>query len=60
MCVVCRLNAMLKKNVMYQSEKPIWYEIYALHPPYDEPRYDRPGSEDEVRELLYEDDLIRA
>ncbi|XP_031618342.1 probable 28S ribosomal protein S23, mitochondrial [Contarinia nasturtii] len=58
--IFARLNAMLKRNVLPQSGKPVWYEIYALHPPYDEPRYDKVGPEDEIREILYEDDLIRA
>lgn len=42
------------------EEKPIWYEIYALHPPHIQPRYDQEAPVQDVRELLYEEDLIRA
>lgn len=53
-------SALLRKNVWPIEEKPIWYEIYALHPPYDEPRYDRmPEKIQQLREILYEEDLVR-
>lgn len=54
------MNALLKRNVLHAEDKPIWYEIYVLHPPHTEPRYDQVGSADEVREILYEEDLIRS
>lgn len=54
------MNSMLKKNVIPLEDKPVWYEIYALHPPYTEPRYDQVGTTEKVREILYEEDLIRA
>lgn len=54
------LNSLLKKNVMSVMDKPVWYEIYALHPPHSEPRYDQKANPHEVRDILYEEDLIRA
>ncbi|XP_055323363.1 28S ribosomal protein S23, mitochondrial [Sitodiplosis mosellana] len=58
--IFARMNSLLKKNVLHPEDKPIWFEIYALHPPYTEPRYDQEGSAEEVREILYEEDLIRS
>lgn len=54
------MNALLRKNVFHPEDKPVWYEIYALHPPHAEPRYDQVGPTEEVREILYEEDLIRS
>lgn len=51
---------MLRKNVLSAEDKPIWYEIYALHPPLTEPRYDQVAPEGEIREIFYEEDIIRA
>lgn len=54
------MNALIKKNVRAVEDKPIWYEIYALHPPHNEPRYDQETPKEMVREILYEEDMIRA
>lgn len=54
------MNSLLKKNVLPMDEKPVWYEIYALHPPHRPPRYDQMPETKEVREILYEEDLVRA
>lgn len=53
-------SGLLKRDVFKSEDKPIWYEIYALHPPFEEPRYDRPAPEIEVREIFYPEDNIRA
>lgn len=58
--MIFSMNSLLRKNVLYAEDKPIWYEIYALHPPKTEPRYDQIGSTDEIKEILYEEDLIRS
>lgn len=54
------MNAMLRKNVLSPEDKPIWFEIYALHPPHTEPRYDQEAPDKEIRDILYEEDIIRA
>lgn len=52
---------MVRKKVISPDEKPIWYEIYALHPPFDEARYDQDASDERpVRQIFYEEDVIRA
>lgn len=58
--MVFSMNSLLRKNVLYAEDKPVWYEIYALHPPHTEPRYDQDGLNVEIREILYEEDLIRS
>lgn len=55
-----RVNSMLKKSVLSAEDKPIWYEIYALHPPHNEPRYDQDAPAEQIREILYQEDVVRA
>lgn len=59
-CLFFSTTALLRRNVLPADEKPIWYDIYALHPPHDEPRFDRMPKNIELREILYEEDVIRA
>lgn len=54
------MNSLLRKRVLHVDDKPIWFDVYALHPPYNEPRYDQKAPEGDVREIFYEEDLIRA
>lgn len=53
-------NGMLQKNVLSVEEKPVWFDVYALHPPFEEPRYDRIPENVVVRDIFYEEDIIRA
>lgn len=43
-------------------DRPIWYDIYASHPPFDEPIWDRkmPNHDKAIRKIFYEEDLTRA
>lgn len=51
---------MLQTGVMKVEDKPIWYDVYAMHPPIEVPRYDRPAPDIELRDIFYEEDIIRA
>lgn len=51
---------MLSKNVFSVEEKPIWFDIYALHPPFEEPRYDRVPENVVIRDIFYNEDIVRA
>lgn len=45
---------------MKVEDKPIWYDVYAAFPPQLEPRYDRPAPNINVKQIFYEEDVIRA
>lgn len=45
---------------MKLDDKPIWYDVYAVHPPDREPRFDREPPQTEVRDIFYEEDAVRA
>lgn len=53
-------NGLLSKNVFSVEEKPIWFDIYALHPPFEEPRYDRLPENVVIRDIFYKEDIVRA
>lgn len=45
---------------MKESDKPVWYDVFAAFPPRVEPKYDRPVMEREPINILYRDDKLRA
>lgn len=45
---------------MKWEDRPLWYDLYNVFPPKDEPRYDRPAPETPVPAIFYEEDKIRA
>lgn len=51
---------MVRKKVLTPEDKPIWYEVYALHPPFDEARYDQDVTQQPIQQIFYEEDVIRA
>lgn len=51
---------MLSKNVLSAEERPIWFDVYALHPPFEEPRYDRVPENVVIRDIFYKEDIVRA
>lgn len=55
-----RVNGLLQTGVMKAEDKPIWYDVYAMHPPIDIPKFDRPAPNIEIRDIFYEEDIIRA
>lgn len=58
---VFSMNAMLRKKVLSPDDKPIWYEVYALHQPFNEARYDQEATDEQpIRQIFYEEDIIRA
>merc|ERR1712137_749209 len=45
---------------MKEADKPLWYEVYEAFPPREEPHYGRVTPATPIRNILYEEDLIRA
>lgn len=57
---VFRATGLLRTGVYKREDKPIWYDIYAMHPPFEQPRFDREPPAGELRDIFYEEDAIRA
>ncbi|KAL3856535.1 hypothetical protein ACJMK2_011281 [Sinanodonta woodiana] len=55
-----RMQGLLKSGAISQSEKPVWYDVYAAFPPKLAPVYDRPLPNQTVQQILYPEDLLRA
>ncbi|XP_030041874.1 small ribosomal subunit protein mS23 [Microcaecilia unicolor] len=63
--IFTRVRDLMRAGVIKQSEKPIWYDVYAAFPPKTEPLYQEPPKrfynlKDNVPPILYEEDVIRA
>uniref|UniRef100_A0A4W4F0B7 Small ribosomal subunit protein mS23 n=1 Tax=Electrophorus electricus TaxID=8005 RepID=A0A4W4F0B7_ELEEL len=61
-----RVRDLMRSGVLQQTEKPVWFDVYAAFPPLREPVYVRPvrivrmDAKDTVPEILYKEDEIRA
>jgi small subunit ribosomal protein S23 len=58
--IFTRIQGLLRSGALKYEEKPLWYEIYKRFPPRTTPIYHREVPKDEVKTLLYSEDLIRA
>ncbi|XP_068124567.1 small ribosomal subunit protein mS23 [Hyperolius riggenbachi] len=63
--VFSRTRDLIRAGVIKQNEIPIWYDVYAAFPPKREPTYvspprRRPKPVENVPEILYQEDVIRA
>ncbi|XP_033337844.2 mitochondrial ribosomal protein S23 [Megalopta genalis] len=58
--VFSRMTALVKGGAITESNIPIWYNIYKAFPPKYEPLYSRPASKKPIRDIFYEEDILRA
>ncbi|CAD7090638.1 unnamed protein product [Hermetia illucens] len=58
--IFTRVTGLLRSGAMKPEDKPIWYDVYAAFPPKLEPRYDRPAPSIPLRQIFYEEDIVRA
>uniref|UniRef100_A0A182QUL5 Small ribosomal subunit protein mS23 n=1 Tax=Anopheles farauti TaxID=69004 RepID=A0A182QUL5_9DIPT len=58
--IITRTQGLLKSGAMKFDERPLWYDIVSAFPPVEEPRYDRPAPNVRVRQIFYQEDLVRA
>ncbi|EDW11915.1 probable 28S ribosomal protein S23, mitochondrial [Drosophila mojavensis] len=58
--IFTRVQGLLRGGAMKAEDKPIWYDVYAAFPPKLEPRFDRPASNEPVRNIFYAEDVVRA
>jgi len=55
-----RIHGLLRTGAVHESERPVWYDIYAAFPPKIEPKYDRYVTDRAPVNILYHEDTIRA
>uniref|UniRef100_U5EFL6 Small ribosomal subunit protein mS23 n=1 Tax=Corethrella appendiculata TaxID=1370023 RepID=U5EFL6_9DIPT len=58
--IYSRITGLMKCNAMKYAERPLWYDIYEAFPPAIEARYDRPKPNIQLKNIFYEEDIIRA
>lgn len=62
--LIFRVRDLLHSGVITQSEKPIWYDVYAAFPPKREPLHVKPTAfaktVQPVPEIFYPEDEVRA
>jgi len=60
--IFVRITNLIRSGKMQWRERPIWYDAYVSHPPYDDPVWNiqMPKHETEVRKIFYAEDLARA
>lgn len=58
--IYTRISALLDGKAINKVDKPLWHVIYEAFPPKYEPRYDRVAPKVNIRNIYYEEDIIRA
>lgn len=67
--IYSRINDMIKSGALDYDKRPLWFDVYAAHPPIREPVYiadtkpDEYGlteTKDDVRKIFYPEDKVRA
>ncbi|XP_034173709.2 mitochondrial ribosomal protein S23 [Osmia lignaria lignaria] len=58
--IFSRVTALWKSKAITEESLPLWYNIYKTFPPKYEPRFDRPAPQKSVRNIFYEEDIVRA
>ncbi|ESO97332.1 hypothetical protein LOTGIDRAFT_231528 [Lottia gigantea] len=54
-----RVNGLLRSGALDPAERPIWFDVYHRFPPKVQPEYERPIPSQELRQIVYPEDLIR-
>ncbi|XP_029035199.1 probable 28S ribosomal protein S23, mitochondrial isoform X1 [Osmia bicornis bicornis] len=58
--IFSRVTALWKSKAIKEENLPLWYNIYKTFPPKYEPRFDRPAPQKSIRNIFYEEDIVRA
>uniref|UniRef100_A0A7E4UW86 Small ribosomal subunit protein mS23 n=1 Tax=Panagrellus redivivus TaxID=6233 RepID=A0A7E4UW86_PANRE len=60
--IFSRITGLIRSGQLKWEDRPLWYDVYAAVPPYEEPVWDlkMPKSDQPVRSILYKEDAIRA
>ncbi|TGZ63896.1 hypothetical protein CRM22_006645 [Opisthorchis felineus] len=55
-----RVDGLLRNGAIPYEERPLWYDVYKAFPPRVEPMFNRPLPTNEVRQILYHEDVDRV
>uniref|UniRef100_A0A0K0EHI2 Small ribosomal subunit protein mS23 n=1 Tax=Strongyloides stercoralis TaxID=6248 RepID=A0A0K0EHI2_STRER len=57
-----RITGLIRSGQIKWKDRPIWYDVYASHPPYHEPIWNAkmPKHGEPVRPIFYPEDIERA
>uniref|UniRef100_A0A0K0G3Y9 Small ribosomal subunit protein mS23 n=1 Tax=Strongyloides venezuelensis TaxID=75913 RepID=A0A0K0G3Y9_STRVS len=57
-----RITGLIRGGQLKWEDRPMWYDVYAAHPPHHEPIWDAkmPKHGEPVRKILYPEDVERA
>ncbi|XP_015435533.1 PREDICTED: probable 28S ribosomal protein S23, mitochondrial [Dufourea novaeangliae] len=58
--IFSRLSSIILGGGMQEHNIPIWYNVYKAFPPKYEPRFNRPASQKPLRNIFYDEDVVRA
>uniref|UniRef100_A0A914VZ57 Small ribosomal subunit protein mS23 n=1 Tax=Plectus sambesii TaxID=2011161 RepID=A0A914VZ57_9BILA len=60
--IFARVTGLIRSGVIKWEDRPLWYDVYAAHPPHREPVWDykAPKHDQPVRQIFYKEDTIRA
>uniref|UniRef100_A0A914QVC9 Small ribosomal subunit protein mS23 n=1 Tax=Panagrolaimus davidi TaxID=227884 RepID=A0A914QVC9_9BILA len=60
--IFSRITGLIRSGQMKWENRPLWYDVYAAVPPFEEPIWDlkMPKADEPVRSIMYKEDLTRA
>uniref|UniRef100_A0AC35GBZ9 Ribosomal protein S23 mitochondrial conserved domain-containing protein n=1 Tax=Panagrolaimus sp. PS1159 TaxID=55785 RepID=A0AC35GBZ9_9BILA len=60
--IFSRITGLIRSGQMKWENRPLWYDVYAAVPPFEEPVWDikMPKADEPVRSIMYKEDLARA
>uniref|UniRef100_A0AC34R646 Ribosomal protein S23 mitochondrial conserved domain-containing protein n=1 Tax=Panagrolaimus sp. JU765 TaxID=591449 RepID=A0AC34R646_9BILA len=60
--IFARVSGLIRSGQLKWEDRPLWYDIYAAHPPFEDPNWDlkMPKADEPVRKLFYKEDVLRA
>uniref|UniRef100_A0AC34FKL3 Ribosomal protein S23 mitochondrial conserved domain-containing protein n=1 Tax=Panagrolaimus sp. ES5 TaxID=591445 RepID=A0AC34FKL3_9BILA len=60
--IFSRITGLIRSGQMKWEDRPLWYDVYAAVPPFEEPVWDlkMPKADEPVRSIMYKEDMIRA
>lgn len=58
--IFSRVSSLIQTGSIAEQNIPIWYKVYKNFPPKYEPTFNRPASQKPLRNIFYEEDVLRA
>ncbi|XP_030754354.1 probable 28S ribosomal protein S23, mitochondrial [Sitophilus oryzae] len=58
--IYTRVSGLIQSKALNWQDRPLWYDVYEAFPPNEEPRFDRPAPNIQLKKIFYKEDKIRA